>query len=138
MRDRIMQRYDQELLGAPLWYTTQQEEGLWIQGVNTMVPQRRVFMYASELALDESLTAGELDYFSAHIRLREPGKSEDKAEGRTFVESSSPCSDGGRALIIKGAEEVENVEANSQYQDRVEGQRRRNFIRLVLMGFSSR
>ncbi|RRT42128.1 hypothetical protein B296_00021621 [Ensete ventricosum] len=24
--------------------------------------------------------AGELDYFSAHIRLREPGKSKDKAE----------------------------------------------------------
>ncbi|RWV79455.1 hypothetical protein GW17_00059411 [Ensete ventricosum] len=25
--------------------------------------------------------AGELDYFSAHIRLREPDKSEDKADG---------------------------------------------------------
>ncbi|RWV86056.1 hypothetical protein GW17_00052090 [Ensete ventricosum] len=25
--------------------------------------------------------AGELNYFSAHIRLREPGKSEDKADG---------------------------------------------------------
>ncbi|RZS27813.1 hypothetical protein BHM03_00061338, partial [Ensete ventricosum] len=102
VRDKIMQRYDQELLGAPLWCTTQQEEGLWIQGVNVMVPQRRVFVCASELALDESLShqhmgavyhrgrspsastsmigaAGELDCFSAHIRLREPGKSEDKA-----------------------------------------------------------
>ncbi|RWW61007.1 hypothetical protein BHE74_00031954, partial [Ensete ventricosum] len=46
VRDKIMQRYDQELLGAPLW---------------CMIG-----------------AAGELDYFSAHIRLREPGKSEDK------------------------------------------------------------
>ncbi|RWW50146.1 hypothetical protein BHE74_00043617 [Ensete ventricosum] len=80
VRDKIMRRYDQELLGAPLWCMTQQEEGLWIQGVNVMVPQRRVFVCASELALDESLTAGELDCFSAHIRLREPGKSKDKAD----------------------------------------------------------
>ncbi|RWW37194.1 hypothetical protein BHE74_00057727 [Ensete ventricosum] len=76
--------------------------------------------------------AGELDCFSAHIRLREPDKSEDKAEykvidsrsmglaaswyrrGGTFVESSIPCSDGGRALAVKEAEEVENVEANSK------------------------
>ncbi|RRT37657.1 hypothetical protein B296_00049217 [Ensete ventricosum] len=29
---------------------------------------------------NECHAAGELDYFSAHIRLREPGKSEDKAE----------------------------------------------------------
>ncbi|RWW50463.1 hypothetical protein BHE74_00043261, partial [Ensete ventricosum] len=27
------------------------------------------------------IVTGELDYFSAHIRLREPGKSEDKADG---------------------------------------------------------
>ncbi|RRT73940.1 hypothetical protein B296_00002809 [Ensete ventricosum] len=27
-----------------------------------------------------TMSAGELDYFSAHIRLREPGKSEDMAE----------------------------------------------------------
>ncbi|RWV92983.1 hypothetical protein GW17_00044595 [Ensete ventricosum] len=53
-RDRIMRRYDQELLGAPLWCTTQQEEGLWIQGVNVVVPQRWVFVCASKLALDES------------------------------------------------------------------------------------
>ncbi|RZR99188.1 hypothetical protein BHM03_00028692 [Ensete ventricosum] len=36
-------------LEAPFWCTTQQEEGLWIQGVNVMVPQRRVFVCASEL-----------------------------------------------------------------------------------------
>ncbi|RRT36165.1 hypothetical protein B296_00033924 [Ensete ventricosum] len=33
--------------------------------------------------------------------------------GGTSVESSIPCSHGGRALVVKGAEEVENVEANS-------------------------
>ncbi|RWV86386.1 hypothetical protein GW17_00051724 [Ensete ventricosum] len=55
MKDKIIRRYDQELLGAPLWCTTQQEEGLWIQGVNVMVLQRRVFVCTSELALDESL-----------------------------------------------------------------------------------
>ncbi|RZR74091.1 hypothetical protein BHM03_00032063 [Ensete ventricosum] len=116
--DKIMRGYDQELLGDPLWCTTQQ--GLWIQGVNVVVPQRRVSrrvfrVGASKLALDESLghqhmgavyhrgrsqiastsesyggdliiqgmigAAGELDCFSAHIRLREPDKSDDKANG---------------------------------------------------------
>ncbi|RWW68323.1 hypothetical protein BHE74_00024159 [Ensete ventricosum] len=76
---------------------------------------------------------GELDYFSAHIRLREPGKSEDKVEWKatdsramglaapwyrrdgTSVESSIPCSHGGRALVVKGAKEVENAMTNSKY-----------------------
>ncbi|RRT40206.1 hypothetical protein B296_00040884 [Ensete ventricosum] len=72
---------------------------------------------------------GELDYFSAYIRLREPNKSEDKTEamslaapwyrrGGTSVESLIPCSYGERALVINGAEELENAEANSRYQDR--------------------
>ncbi|RZS29235.1 hypothetical protein BHM03_00062946 [Ensete ventricosum] len=82
--------------------------------------------------------AGELDYFSAHIRLREPDKSEDKAEGGTFIESSISYSNGGRALVVKGAEEVENVKTNSRYQDRAKGQRLRNFIRPMSMSFSSR
>ncbi|RZR91595.1 hypothetical protein BHM03_00019745 [Ensete ventricosum] len=47
----------------------------------------------------------------------------------TSVESSIPCSHGGRALVVKGAEVVENVEANYEYQDTAEGQRPRNFIR---------
>ncbi|RWW30449.1 hypothetical protein GW17_00004970 [Ensete ventricosum] len=75
---------------------------------------------------------GELDCFSAHIRLREPDKSKDKAEtakrtqwcrsrGGTSVESSIPCSHGGRALVVKGAEEVENAKSNSKYQDRAKG-----------------
>ncbi|RWV87792.1 hypothetical protein GW17_00050180 [Ensete ventricosum] len=79
--------------------------------------------------------AGELDYFGAYIRLREPDKSEDKIEckatdswvmglaapwyrrGGTSVESSIPCSHGGRALVVKEAEEVENAKAKSKYQD---------------------
>ncbi|RRT54038.1 hypothetical protein B296_00046593, partial [Ensete ventricosum] len=36
---------------------------------------------------------------------------------------------GGRTLVVKGAEEVENAKANSKYQDKAEGQRPRNFIR---------
>ncbi|RWV96156.1 hypothetical protein GW17_00041152 [Ensete ventricosum] len=59
-------------------------------------------------------------------------------KGGTSVESSIPCSHGGRALVVKGVEEVENAKANSKYQDKVKGQRPRNFIRPVSMGFSSR
>ncbi|RWW82766.1 hypothetical protein BHE74_00008747 [Ensete ventricosum] len=58
--------------------------------------------------------------------------------GGTSVKSSIPCSHGGRALVVKGAEEVENAEADSKYQDKAEGQRPRNFIRPVSMSFSSR
>ncbi|RRT51483.1 hypothetical protein B296_00045701 [Ensete ventricosum] len=58
--------------------------------------------------------------------------------GGTSMESSIPCSHGGRALVVKGAEEVENAEANSKYQDKAEGQRPENFIRPVSTGFSSR
>ncbi|RWV96865.1 hypothetical protein GW17_00040392 [Ensete ventricosum] len=46
---------DQELLGAPLRRTMQRQEGLWIQGVNAMVPQRRVFhVCATKVTSDES------------------------------------------------------------------------------------
>ncbi|RZS00804.1 hypothetical protein BHM03_00030579 [Ensete ventricosum] len=51
--------------------------------------------------------------------------------GGTSVELSVPFSQRGRALVVKGAEEVKNVEANSKYQDNAEGQRPRNFIRPV-------
>ncbi|RRT56200.1 hypothetical protein B296_00037090, partial [Ensete ventricosum] len=51
--------------------------------------------------------------------------------GGTSVESSIPCSHGERALVVKGAEEVDNAKANSKYQDRAEGQRPRNFIRPI-------
>ncbi|RWW39097.1 hypothetical protein BHE74_00055604 [Ensete ventricosum] len=62
VRDKIMRKYDKELLGAPLWCTTQKEEGLWIQGVNIM--DRR----GESSCMIEAV--GELDCFSAHIRLR--------------------------------------------------------------------
>ncbi|RRT47530.1 hypothetical protein B296_00053678 [Ensete ventricosum] len=99
---------------------------------------------------------GELNCFSAHIRLRESNKSKDEVEckttdsrtmglaapwyriSRTSVESSIPCSHRGRVLVAKGVEEVENVEANSKYQDKTEGKRPMNFIRPVSIGFSSR
>ncbi|RWV78468.1 hypothetical protein GW17_00060562 [Ensete ventricosum] len=64
--------------------------------------ERRVFhMCTSQLASDESLSrqqlgavaAGELNCFSAHIRLREPDKSEDKAEQRCL-------------LLLKGKREI--------------------------------
>ncbi|RWV97687.1 hypothetical protein BHE74_00019131 [Ensete ventricosum] len=58
--------------------------------------------------------------------------------GGTSMESSIPCSHGGRALVVKGAEEMENAETNSKHQDRTEGQRPWNFIRPVSTGFSSR
>ncbi|RWW60391.1 hypothetical protein BHE74_00032618 [Ensete ventricosum] len=193
VRDKIMRRYDRELLGAPLWCTTQQEEGLWIQGVNAVVPQRRVFVCASELALDESLSHQHMR--AVYHRGRSPSASTSESHGGdliiqrydqsgwrvgllqcshslkgarlvrgqgqgrrckatdsramglvapwyrrggTSVESSIPCSHGGTTLVVKGVEEVENAKANSKYQDKAEGQRSRNFIRPVSMGFSSR
>ncbi|RWW00807.1 hypothetical protein GW17_00036199 [Ensete ventricosum] len=58
--------------------------------------------------------------------------------GETSMKSSIPCSHRGRALVVKGTEDVENAEANSKYQDKARGQRPRNFIRPVSMGFSLR
>ncbi|RRT60035.1 hypothetical protein B296_00001490 [Ensete ventricosum] len=120
-----------------------------------MVPQRWVFhVCESKLTLNKSLGHQHMRAVyhrgRSHIAStseshggdliiqREPDKSEDKAEGGTFVASSIPCSHRGRALVIKGAEEVENAKANSKDQDRTEGQRPRNFIRPVSMDFSSR
>ncbi|RWW40530.1 hypothetical protein BHE74_00054050 [Ensete ventricosum] len=40
--------------------------------------------------------------------------------GGTSVEALIPCSHEGRVLVAKGADEVENAEANSKYQDRAE------------------
>ncbi|RWW77080.1 hypothetical protein BHE74_00014785 [Ensete ventricosum] len=58
--------------------------------------------------------------------------------GGSSVESSISGSNGGRALVVKVAEELENVEANSKYQDRAEGHMPRNFIRPISMGISSK
>ncbi|RWW77500.1 hypothetical protein BHE74_00014337 [Ensete ventricosum] len=45
--------------------------------------------------------------------------------GGTFVEALIPCPYGGRVLVAKGVEEVENAKANSKYQDRAERQEAR-------------
>ncbi|RWV77805.1 hypothetical protein GW17_00061323, partial [Ensete ventricosum] len=58
--------------------------------------------------------------------------------GRTSMESSIRCSHGGKALVVKGAKEVENAKANSKYQDRAKGQRPDNFKRPVSTSFSSK
>ncbi|RWW22091.1 hypothetical protein GW17_00013723 [Ensete ventricosum] len=88
------------------------------------LPKERTLSEVAEALRCIIGATGELDYFSAHIHLREPGKSEDKAEGR--------------ALVVKGAEEVENAKANSKYQDKAEAHRPRNIKRPVSTGFSSR
>ncbi|RWW06754.1 hypothetical protein BHE74_00034407 [Ensete ventricosum] len=53
------------------------------------------------------------------------GEENDDKKGYGFKEyhkeSSIPYSYGGGALVMKGAEEVENAEANSKYQDKAEG-----------------
>ncbi|RZS14941.1 hypothetical protein BHM03_00046706 [Ensete ventricosum] len=159
---------DQELLGAPLRLTMQLQEGLWIQGVNAMVPQRRVFRVVERgkrrrvqwgLATKKTKCLLERRWTrrSATVPQRRINQSRRKGcrckatdsramglaapwyrRGGTSMESSIPCSHEGRAMVVKGAEEVENVEANFKYQDRAEEQRPRNFIRPVSMSFSSR
>ncbi|RRT35830.1 hypothetical protein B296_00025956 [Ensete ventricosum] len=121
--------------GSKQWCTNSSK----VRGLQELLGDGLSYSYASSrcnLRVGMIRAAGELDYFSAHICLREPDKSEDKAEGGTSVESSIPCFHGGRALVVKGAEEVENAKANSKYQDMAEGQR--NFIRPVSMNLSSR
>ncbi|RWW17160.1 hypothetical protein BHE74_00010467 [Ensete ventricosum] len=103
--------------------------------------------------------ARELDCPSTYIRLRESEKSEDKVEGAQIPKKISVSQNGGgleechnaaeedlpiakkgtqmRVLVVKGAEEVENAEANSKYHDKVEGQRLRNFIRPISVGCCS-
>ncbi|RWV81016.1 hypothetical protein GW17_00057610 [Ensete ventricosum] len=56
-------------------------------------------------------------------------------KGGTSMESLISCSHGGRALVTKGAEEVENVDANNKYQDKAKGKRPGNFIRPMSTGF---
>ncbi|RWW47414.1 hypothetical protein BHE74_00046595 [Ensete ventricosum] len=94
---------------------------------STTVPQRRIYRSRRNGCRCKSTDSRAMGLAAPWYR-----------RGRTSVESSIPCSHGGRALVVKGAEEVENAKANSKYQDRAEGQRPRNFIRSMSMGFSSR
>ncbi|RZS01772.1 hypothetical protein BHM03_00031683 [Ensete ventricosum] len=94
---------------------------------STIVPQRRIYRSRRKGCRCKSTNSWAMGLAAPWYH-----------RGGTSVESSIPCSHGGRALVIKGAEEVENAKANSKYQDRAEGQRPRNFIRPMSMGFSSR
>ncbi|KAJ8512078.1 hypothetical protein OPV22_002512 [Ensete ventricosum] len=91
---------------------------------STTVPQRRIYRSRRKGCRCKSTD-------SSAMGLAAPWY----CSGGTFVESSIPCSHGGRALVAKGAKEVENAKANSKYQDRAEGQRPRNFIRPMSKGF---
>ncbi|RWV97471.1 hypothetical protein GW17_00039737 [Ensete ventricosum] len=77
--------------------------------------------------------------FEAHAPyLREAFDKGIKVVERGEEATTSPEGLSHPMLVVKGAEEVGNAEANSKYQDKAEGQRPRNFIRLMSMGFSSR
>ncbi|RWW69912.1 hypothetical protein BHE74_00022459 [Ensete ventricosum] len=84
---------------------------------NTTVPQRRIYRSRRKGCRCKAT-------YSRTMGLAAPWYH----KGRTSVESSIPCSHGGRALVVRGAEEVENAKINSKYQDRTKGQRPRNFI----------
>ncbi|RZS25793.1 hypothetical protein BHM03_00059043 [Ensete ventricosum] len=123
-----------------------------------MIPQRRVFrVYATKLASDgssghqhmrdvyhqgRSQIASTSESHGGDLIIQRCKTMDIRAmglatpwyrRGGTSVESLISCSHGGRALVVKGAEEVENAKSNSKYQDRAEGQRRRNFIRPMSM-----
>ncbi|RWW87549.1 hypothetical protein BHE74_00003612 [Ensete ventricosum] len=141
VRDVIMQRYDQELLGATSVYNTTTTRAMNSRSechgtAEAGLPcVHRILHQMKALVISIwGLLTGEFDCSSAYIRLRDPDKSEDLAKHETFVESLISCSHGGRALIVKR----ENTKANSKYQDKTEGQRLRNFIRSVSTSFSSR
>ncbi|RWW65036.1 hypothetical protein BHE74_00027683, partial [Ensete ventricosum] len=101
-------------------------ERMWTQR-NATVPQRRIYRSRRKGCRCKTTDNMAMGLATSWYR-----------RGETSMESSISCSHGGRALVIKGVEEVENAKANSKYQDRAEGQRLRNFIRPVSMGFSSR
>ncbi|RWV96093.1 hypothetical protein GW17_00041230 [Ensete ventricosum] len=89
----------------------QRQEGLWIQVVNVIVSQRRVFrVCALKLALDESLGHQHMRVVYHRGRSQIASTSESHGgdliiqRGGTSVESSIPCSHGRRALVVKGGQ----------------------------------
>ncbi|RWW43798.1 hypothetical protein BHE74_00050487 [Ensete ventricosum] len=86
-----------------------QLEKRWAQR-STTVPQRRIYRSRRKGCRCKSTDSKAMGLAAPWYR-----------RGETSVESSIPCSYGGRALVVKGAEEVENAKANSKYQDRAEG-----------------
>ncbi|RZS03758.1 hypothetical protein BHM03_00033968 [Ensete ventricosum] len=123
----------------------------WIQGVNVVVPQWRVFSRGSATqkqsigqkggglgGVSRCCKGGSTDRKQRDADARQRIVAPWNRRGETSMESSIPCSHRGRALVVKGTEDVENAEANSKYQDKARGQRPRNFIRPMSMGFSLR
>ncbi|RWV76857.1 hypothetical protein BHE74_00015497 [Ensete ventricosum] len=100
-------------------------ERKWTQR-STTVPQRRIYRSRRKGCRCKVIDSRAMGLIAPWYR-----------RGGTSVESSIPCSHGERALVVKGTEKMKNPEINSKYQDRAEGQRPRNFIRPISMGFSS-
>ncbi|RRT62723.1 hypothetical protein B296_00018334 [Ensete ventricosum] len=126
--DLIIQRYDQSDWRVGLFQCLYSFKGARQVRGQARLPKSKASVI-KEVDSEERHNAIEADLLIA---------KKGTQRGETSVESSIPCSHGGRALVVKGAEEVENAEANSKYQDRAEGQRPKNFIRLVSTGFSSK
>ncbi|RZR74087.1 hypothetical protein BHM03_00031793 [Ensete ventricosum] len=77
---------------------------------STTVPQRRIYRSRRKGCRCKSMDSRAMGLVAPWY-----------CRGGTSVESSIPCSHGGRALVVKGVEEVQNAKANSKYQDMAEG-----------------
>ncbi|RRT78564.1 hypothetical protein B296_00026878 [Ensete ventricosum] len=91
-------------------------ERRWIRR-STTVPLRRIYRSRRKGRRCKATDSRTMDLAALWYRI-----------DKTSVESSIPCSHGGRALVVKGVE-VENAEANSKYPDKAKGQRPRNIKR---------
>ncbi|RWW79998.1 hypothetical protein BHE74_00011676 [Ensete ventricosum] len=89
----------------------------------------------SNLAFSTTKRMGEVEYPSS---LTYPAEEFCISSRRDFRGVIDPLLSWRESIGRKRSEEVENAKANSKYQDKAEGQRPRNFIRPVSMGFSSR
>ncbi|RRT71981.1 hypothetical protein B296_00020089 [Ensete ventricosum] len=128
-QSRVVERGDEattSLVGLNYPKAKRRLERRWTRR-STTVPQRRIYRSRRKGCRYKSTDSRAMGLAASWYH-----------RGGTSVESSIPCSHGGRTLVIKGAEEVEKAKTNSKYQDRAEGQRPINFIRPMSMRFSSR
>ncbi|RWW20436.1 hypothetical protein GW17_00015457 [Ensete ventricosum] len=109
----------------------------WSKGVRKRQVQRGLDGH-KKVDLEECYSAAEMDLPITKKGSRCEATERWYCKGGTSMESSIPCSHEGRALVVKGIEKLGNTKANSKYQDKAEGQRSENFIRPVLMRFSSK
>ncbi|RWW32407.1 hypothetical protein GW17_00002918 [Ensete ventricosum] len=79
---------------------------------STIVPQRRIYRSRRKGCRCKSTDSRAMGLATPWYR-----------RGGTSMESLILCSHGGRALVVKGAKEVENAKANSKYQDRAEAKK---------------